>query len=250
MFTARNNDAPFPGAEAGKVADNIVHFLRGIIILGVLVIGIPLSIVITFSRSAILRVCNDTTVRIVELNPNLYKVSEYPLLESEDTPCYAIVGSYEEAEDWLLERGYHCRTITTRYTGDWHKYNNTADKTFAVKGEPGSPYESVIMLITDYGDDYPHFVPFRYEEKEQPVDFARFHRTPIDVNTAFELGYYSTHFDDPGWFLRCTGAVEWPRGIYYAETYEEENEEIAKQAAFTTANREASLEDKLNLIDF
>jgi hypothetical protein len=179
---------------------------------------------------------DDTTtnvVRIRELNPLLKEHPEIPFIEPIDDFYghynYGRFSSIKKAEDWLLDNGYKCRIIPTT---DMSRREFPSYKTFAVKGEPGSPTESVVMLIAEHGRGDPHLIPFRYPEGESPVNWSRFDR--IDVPKGYAradtgegsgthcvLPFRSTHNSGPNFFLRITSDGDWPIGSWSDELLEE-----------------------------
>ena len=185
-------------------------------------------------------------VRIRELNWRKFEGSEEHI--------YATVGSIEEAEDWLLKRGYKYRLIYTRgkyeYGGDHDSYL----KRFPVKGKAHSLDESVISLDVDYGDGDIHRLPFRTLPGESGIDFSRFERSwkgrmpehPMAFNTlAFELGYVSTH----NW-TRGYSTGNWPSGGYDVEEGEKNRIEAKGQAKLEAEEErvhfQRQVEDALN----
>jgi hypothetical protein len=108
-------------------------------------------------------------------------------------------------------------------------------KTFAVKGQPGTPTESVVLIAVEYGRGDPHLIPFRHEEGESPVNWSRFERIEVpesygraDTGTGagiyFVLDFVSTHNAAPAMLLRVSGVSDWPRGLVHGERLKEMKE--------------------------
>jgi len=230
-----------PGQEILTYLDTKIILRRSVLLILFLIIFLPLCAIWYTSKGIIASMRRDV-VQICELNENVFKTPEYPFIN--DFGCYAQFRTIREAEDWLLERGYKCRYVWTRISFDdvrdlrrldvtYSEYEDSHYKTFFTKGQPGSPYESIVMITVDYGDHDKHLYPFRCEDKNSPIDYSRFDRielpktqflaeTGLGCRCNFELLYYSTHYDGPGIY----GLIgeKWPSGVYNPKLYEEENE--------------------------
>ena len=95
---------------------------------------------------------------------------------------YAIVDSVEEAEDWLLERGYQARRINVDIDPEPGKQvtPESMQRTFLVRGRNvNGRYdyrtESVVKITVDYGDERTYGVSYKPDD-ENVIDFDRFER--------------------------------------------------------------------------
>jgi len=216
--------------EAQQLLDRLVIVMRNQWILMCFVILFPIVTIVMLCRNTYLDATTTNVVEIMELNPLLRDHPEIPFLGTDrwndpDRWKYARLSSVKKAEDWLLEHDYKCRIIPTQNHG---LEGGISFKTFAVKGQPGTPTESVVLIAVEYGRGDPHLIPFRHEESESPVDWSRFERIEVpdsygraDTGTGagayFVLDYVSTHNSPPNLLLRISGVGSWPRGLIHGE---------------------------------
>ena len=244
-----------PGDRILTYLDTKVKIRQSLIILACIIIFVP-PIMVWVAVSGFFANTRTNVVRIKEMNSNVVSgTPEFPFIKyedyySRDYRCYAKVSTIKEAEDLLLRRGYKCRYVWTRIYNDelnntndlgvtYGEYNDSRYKTFLTKGKPGSKYESVVMIDIDYGDHDNYLLQFRYQDKDNPINFSRFERiklpkspylaeTGMGCRCPFEFALYSTHYSGPGRLGSLLGE-KWNTGVYNTTFYEEEVAEQNKE---------------------
>lgn len=236
--------------------DKVIIVERNRIMWMLFMIILPITAIWNFVGGNLANMTTTNEIALLELNPVLKHNPPQPFLEKHST-MYAKFSSFHEAEDWLLENGYKCRYIKVDHHNTWSDYSY---KTFAVKGKPGGPYESVIAMDVDYGDGDEYFYPFCNHPGDSPIDWDRFERIEVKkdrhrADTGKGCGVYfimtrnSTHNKEAkeNFLLRFSGLSEGPYGPVYIheddlELQNKTNAKIDKEIEEKTGTKPESVD--------